>query len=111
MAELYKRIVDHLKGKQDPDASFQHFCQKGGFALLDMPSAGICDVLVFIQGIVIKSYVLDLHLPVQNVNDRTIMKASPRIATVNEFYSILEHTLKTVYMRAQKRHLPRFACF
>ena len=41
-----KRIVDHLKGKQDSDASFRHFVKKGGFALLDMPSAGIRDVLV-----------------------------------------------------------------
>ena len=31
-----------------------------------------------------------LHLAVQNLNDRTMMKASPRVATVEEFYSILE---------------------
>ena len=42
--DFAKRIVDHLKGKQDPDASFR--VKKGGFALLDMPSAGIRDVLV-----------------------------------------------------------------
>ena len=44
--DFAERIVDHLKGKQDPDASFRHFVKKGGFALLDMPSAGIRDVLV-----------------------------------------------------------------
>eukprot|EP00731_Ephydatia_muelleri_P003055 Em0001g3055a len=44
--DFAKRIVDHLKGKQDPDASFRHFVKKGGFALLDMPSAGVRDVLV-----------------------------------------------------------------
>ena len=44
--DFAKRIVDHLKGKQDPDASFRHFVKKGGFALLDIPSAGIRDVLV-----------------------------------------------------------------
>ena len=37
--DFAKRIVDHLKGKQDPDASLGHFVKKGGFALLDMPSA------------------------------------------------------------------------
>ena len=41
-----KRIVDHLEGKQDPEASFRHFIKKGGFALLDILSAGIRDVLV-----------------------------------------------------------------
>ena len=35
--DFAKRIVDHLKGKQDPDASFRHFVK---------PSAGIRDVLV-----------------------------------------------------------------
>ena len=39
--DFAKRIVDHLKGKQD-----RHFVKKGGFALLDIPSAGIRDVLV-----------------------------------------------------------------
>ena len=44
--DFAKRIVDYLKGKQDPDASLGHFVKKGGFALLDMPSASIRDVLV-----------------------------------------------------------------
>eukprot|EP00731_Ephydatia_muelleri_P035440 Em0124g10a len=77
--DFAKRIVDHLKGKQDPDASFRHFVKKGGFALLDMPSAGIRDVLV-----------VSLKEEEQNLNDRTMMKASRRVATVEEFYSILE---------------------
>ena len=34
--------------------------------------------------------VIYLHLAVQNLNDRTMMKASRRVATVEEFYSILE---------------------
>eukprot|EP00731_Ephydatia_muelleri_P004943 Em0002g1119a len=77
--DFAKRIVDHLKGKQDPDASFRHFVKKGGFALLDMPSAGIRDVLV-----------VSLKEEEQNLNDRTMMKAYRRVATVEEFYSILE---------------------
>eukprot|EP00731_Ephydatia_muelleri_P021616 Em0014g207a len=77
--DFAKRIVDHLKGKQDPYASFRHFVKKGGFALLDMPSAGIRDVLV-----------VSLKEEKQNLNDRTMMKASRRVATVEEFYSILE---------------------
>ena len=68
--DFAKRIVDHLKGKQNPDASFRHFVKKGGFALLE-------------------SHILYLHLAIQNLNDRTMMKASRRVATVEEFYSIL----------------------
>eukprot|EP00731_Ephydatia_muelleri_P003675 Em0001g3675a len=44
-----------------------------------MPSAGIRDVLV-----------VSLKEEKQNLNDRTMMKASHRVATVEEFYSILE---------------------
>eukprot|EP00731_Ephydatia_muelleri_P025547 Em0017g630a len=95
--DFAKRIVDHLKGKQDPDASFRHFVKKGGFALLDIPSAGIRDVLV-----------VSLKEEKQNLNDRTMMKASRRVATVEEFIAYWSRfTQKTVYMRAQKRHLPR----
>ena len=98
--DFAKRIFDHLKGKQDPDTSFRHFVKKGGFALLDMPSAGIHDVLVvsfkeekqvrFHSKYTASHEVIYLHLAVQNLNDRTMMKASRRVATVEEFYSILE---------------------
>ena len=40
-----ERVVLHLKGNKDPDASFRHLIKKNCFALLDMPSAGIQDVL------------------------------------------------------------------
>eukprot|EP00731_Ephydatia_muelleri_P035403 Em0120g9a len=105
--DFAKRIVDHLKGKQDPDASFRHFVKKGGFALLDMPSAGIRDVLV-----------VSLKEEEQNLNDRTMMKASRRVATVEEFYSILEqvHSKDCLHAGSKKtfakidlidmRHLP-----
>ena len=81
--DFAKRIVDHLKEKQDPDASFRHFVKKGGFALLDMPSAGIRDVLVvplkqekqvrFHSTYTASHKVIFLHLAVQNLNDRSMM--------------------------------------
>ena len=65
-----------------------------------MPSAGIRDVLVvslkeekqvrFHSTYTASHEVMYLHLAVQNLNDRTMMKASRRVATVEEFYSILE---------------------
>ena len=65
-----------------------------------MPSAGIRDVLVvslkeekqvrFHSTYTASHEVIYLHLAVQNLNDRTMMKASRRVATVEEFYSILE---------------------
>ena len=63
-----------------------------------MPSAGIRDVLVVslkeekqVRFHSTASHeVIYLHLAVQNLNDRTMMKASHRVATVEEFYSILE---------------------
>ena len=41
-----ERTVLHLNGNKDPAASFRHLVKKNSFALLDMPSAGIRDVLV-----------------------------------------------------------------
>ena len=88
-----------------------------------MPSAGIRDVLVvslkeekqvrFHSTYTASHEIIYLHLAIQNLNDRTMMKASRRVATVEEFYSILEqvHSKDCLYMRAQKRHLPRFARF
>ena len=65
-----------------------------------MPSAGIRDVLVvslkeekqvrFHSTHTASHEVIYLHLAIQNLNDRTVMKASRRVATVEEFYSILE---------------------
>ena len=62
-----------------------------------MPSAGIRDVLVvslkeekqvrFHSTYTASHEVIYLHLAIQNLNDRTMMKASHR---VEEFYSILE---------------------
>ena len=41
-----KRIVDHLKGLQDCDKQFRHFVRTNSFHLLDLPEAGLRDVLV-----------------------------------------------------------------
>ena len=65
-----------------------------------MPSAGIRDVLFvslkeekqvrFHSTYTASHVVMYLHLAIQNLNDRTMMKASRRVTTVEEFYSILE---------------------
>ncbi|KAL5476073.1 hypothetical protein EMCRGX_G025976 [Ephydatia muelleri] len=72
-----------------------------------MPSASIRDVLV-----------VSLKEEKQNLNDRTMMKASRRVATVEEFYSILEqvHSKDCLHAGSKKtfakidlidmRHLP-----
>ena len=44
--EVAQRIVNHLKGTPDADGAFRHFVKKSGFALLDLQSVGIRDVLV-----------------------------------------------------------------
>lgn len=43
--DFAKWILTDLKEKQDPDAPV---VKKSGFVLLDMPSAGIRDALVFL---------------------------------------------------------------
>eukprot|EP00731_Ephydatia_muelleri_P030186 Em0021g709a len=82
--KIFGEYVDSLfpiGGKRSRSAVIrQDFAKRiGGFALLDMPSASIRDVLV-----------VSLKEEKQNLNDRTMMKASRRVATVEEFYSILE---------------------
>ncbi|KAL5515536.1 hypothetical protein EMCRGX_G000713 [Ephydatia muelleri] len=54
-----------------------------------MPSAGIRDALI-----------VSLKEEKQNLNDRTMMKASHRVATVEEFYSILEQVHSKVCLHA-----------
>ena len=44
--EVAQRIVNHLKGTPDADGAFRHFVKKSGFALMDLQSVGIRDVLV-----------------------------------------------------------------
>eukprot|EP00731_Ephydatia_muelleri_P024373 Em0016g644a len=44
--EVAQRIVNHLKGTPDADGAFRHFVKKSGFALVDLQSVGIRDVLV-----------------------------------------------------------------
>ena len=44
--EAAQRIVNHLKGTPDADGAFRHFVKKSGFALVDLQSVGIRDVLV-----------------------------------------------------------------
>ena len=46
--EVAQRIVNHLKGTPDADGAFRHFVKKSGFALVDLQSVGIRDVLVFL---------------------------------------------------------------
>ncbi|KAL5494345.1 hypothetical protein EMCRGX_G015658 [Ephydatia muelleri] len=41
-----QRIFNHLKGTPDADGAFRHFVKKSGFALVDLQSVGIRDVLV-----------------------------------------------------------------
>ena len=44
--EVAQRIVNHLKGTSDADGAFRHFVKRSGFALVDLQSVGIRDVLV-----------------------------------------------------------------
>ena len=41
-----QRIIGYLKGTPDEDKAFRHFVKKSGFQLLDLPSAGLRDILV-----------------------------------------------------------------
>ncbi|KAL5493961.1 hypothetical protein EMCRGX_G015214 [Ephydatia muelleri] len=43
--EVAQRIVNHLKGTPDADGAFRHFVKKSGFALVDLQSVGIRDVV------------------------------------------------------------------
>ena len=44
--EVAQRIVNQLKGTPDADGAFRHFVKKSGFALVDLQSVVIRDVLV-----------------------------------------------------------------
>ena len=75
-----------------------------------MPSAGIRDVLVvslkeekqvrFHSAYRVSHEVMYSYLAIQNLNDRTMMKASCRVATVEELYSILEQVHSKVCLHA-----------
>ena len=41
-----ERIVRHLKGTRDDCKLFRHFVKKNQFKLLDLPAAGVQDILV-----------------------------------------------------------------
>ena len=43
---LAQRITAYLKGTPDSDKAFRHFVKKSSFQLLDLPAAGVRDVLV-----------------------------------------------------------------
>ena len=45
--KVAQRFVNHLKGTPDVDGTFRHLVKKSGFALVDLQSVGIRDVLVF----------------------------------------------------------------
>ena len=44
--EVAQRIVIHLKGIRDADGAFRHFVKESGFALVDLQSVEIRNVLV-----------------------------------------------------------------
>ena len=43
---LAQRIINYLKGNLEEDKAFRHFVKKTGFSLLNLPAAGVLDVLV-----------------------------------------------------------------
>ena len=91
--KVAQRSVNHLKGTPDADGAFRHFVKKSGFALVDLQSVGIRDVLVVSvkiknQVLILSRWSLPLFSPSDVGNFPLLYKRDTRSYTSTQFAAI-----------------------